>query len=89
MNKLSDELARTKRMIDILLETPIKSRRENHYYSTLLRSEAMNPLHEHQVLLLGKWRAYLAQENTQAADKVLIELLRCINSIAGAIGFTG
>ncbi len=89
MDKLSSELARTKRMIDVLLATPLIKRRENHYYSTLLRSEAMKPLHEHQVLLLAKWRGYLASENAVEADKVLIELLRCINSIAGAIGFTG
>ncbi len=88
-NKLADELNRTRRMIDVLLIRPISERRENHYYSTLLRSEAMEPLHRQQVYLLAKWRTLISEEKTQEADIVLFELLRCINAIAGAIGFTG
>jgi hypothetical protein len=29
------------------------------------------------------------QGNTGEASKLLVELLRCINAIAGAMGFTG
>jgi len=86
---MSAELARTKRMIDVLLDVPFEKRRENHYYSTLLRSEAMEPLHEHQIILLKKWRTYLSEGKSVEADLILIELLRCINAIAGALGFTG
>ncbi len=89
INKMSTELGRTKQMIDVLLEVPFEKRRENHYYSTLLRSEAMEPLHEHQIRLLKEWRSYLSEGNTLEADRILIELLRCINAIAGALGFTG
>jgi len=88
-NKLSDELNRTRRMIDELLHMPISERRTNHYYSTLLRSEAMEPLHKQQTILLAKWRTLLSEGKTEEADHLLIELLRCINAIAGAIGFTG
>jgi phosphoenolpyruvate carboxylase len=88
-NKLSDELNRTRRMIDVLLDIPIAERRTNHYYSTLLRSEAMEPLHQQQTILLSKWRSLLSDGKTEEADHLLIELLRCINAIAGAIGFTG
>ncbi len=87
--QLTDELARTRKMIDFILDKPISERRENHYYSTLLRAEAMEPLHEQQVNLVRKWRDYTAKGNSAEADKVLFELLRCINAIAGAIGFTG
>jgi len=87
--QMTDELERTQRMIDYILDTPLSQRRENHYYSTLLRAEAMEPLHDHQVMLLSSWRRYAAQGNSEEADKVLFELLRCINAIAGAIGFTG
>jgi len=82
-------LKRTRHWMDIILVKPISQRRENHYYSTLLRAEAMEPLHDHQIELLKKWRIYLAEENQAKADAVLSELLRCINAIAGAIGFTG
>jgi phosphoenolpyruvate carboxylase len=87
--QLTDELACTRQMIDHILDIPISKRRENHYYSTLLRAEALEPLHEHQVNLLRNWRKYSEEGNTKEADKVLFELLHCINAIAGAIGFTG
>jgi hypothetical protein len=41
------------------------------------------------VNLLRNWRKYSEEGNTKEADKVLFELLHCINAIAGAIGFTG
>jgi phosphoenolpyruvate carboxylase len=87
--RMTGELACTRRMIDYLLDAPLSQRRENHYYSTLLRAEAMEPLHDHQVRLLDSWRRYTAMGNSAEADRVLFELLRCINAIAGAIGFTG
>ena len=84
-----EELARTRQMIDFILKIPLAERRVNHYYSTLLRAEAMEPLHKHQVNLLKQWR--MSNENgiTEKSDTQLFELLRCINAIAGAIGFTG
>jgi phosphoenolpyruvate carboxylase len=89
LSQLLDELSRTRRMIDFVLDIPIAQRRENHYYSTLLRAEAMEPLHEYQVKILQQWRMDTSQGRTAEADKVLFELLRSINAIAGAIGFTG
>jgi phosphoenolpyruvate carboxylase len=86
---MTDELNRTRRLMDILLVRPISERRENHYFSTLLRAEAMEPLHDHQIELLKIWRKHDTNENHEEADLVLFELLHCINAIAGAIGFTG
>ncbi|HWS01558.1 MAG TPA: phosphoenolpyruvate carboxylase, partial [Prolixibacteraceae bacterium] len=89
LTQMLDELSRTRRMIDLVLDIPISQRRESHFYSTLLRAEAMDPLHEYQVKILNRWRSFSGQGNTAEADKVLFELLRSINAIAGAIGFTG
>ena len=86
---LVNELNKTRRMIDVLLNKPLVTRRQNHYYSTLLRSEAMDSLHRQQVYLLEKWRNFTEEGNQPKADKTLVELLRCVNAIAGAIGFTG
>jgi phosphoenolpyruvate carboxylase len=86
---MSEELSRTRRMIDVLLNVPFEIRRENHYYSTLLRSEAMYPIHMHQIALLDQWRNYISEGKTLEAEGLLNELLRCINAIAGALGFTG
>jgi phosphoenolpyruvate carboxylase len=84
-----DELARTRRMIDVILDIPISERRVNHYYSTILRAEAMAPLHKHQVSLLKQWRNSNENGMNEDGDPLLLGLLRCINAIAGAIGFTG
>ncbi|MGC3976930.1 MAG: phosphoenolpyruvate carboxylase [Paludibacteraceae bacterium] len=86
---MTEELLRTRKMIDVLLDIPIEKRRKNHYYSTLLRSEAMDPLHMLQVDLLDKWRTSTTEGKTAEADRILVELLSCINAIAGAVGFTG
>jgi len=84
-----DELSRTRQMIDRVLDIPIAQRRQNHYYSTLLRAEAMKPLHEYQVKILRQWRSKTENGNTAESDQILAELLRSISAIAGAIGFTG
>jgi phosphoenolpyruvate carboxylase len=89
LSLMLEELARTRKMIEIVLNYPLAERRVNHYYSTMLRAEAMEPLHKHQVNLLRQWRENLSTGQTEKNDLLLFELLRCINAIAGAIGFTG
>ena len=89
LDQMLKEFALTRQMIDSILDMPISERRKNHYYSTLLRAEAMRPLHLHQVNLLAQWRKLNKEGNSAQADSILFELLRCINAIAGAIGYTG
>ncbi len=84
-----DELKLTRQMIDDILEVPIAKRRVNHFYSTLLRAEAMEPLHDHQVNLLKLWRQNTDASGTTEKEKLLLELLGSINAIASALGFTG
>lgn len=89
LSLMLDELSLTRKMIDQVLDIPIAQRRQNHYYSTLLRAEAMKPLHEYQVKILRQWRIKSENGNTEESDQLLSELLRSISAIAGAIGFTG
>jgi len=89
LTQMLREFSLTRQMIDSILNKPISERRKNHHYSTLLRAEAMHPLHQHQVHLLAQWRKLSEEGDSTRAEKVLFELLRCINAIAGAIGFTG
>ncbi|MGE5429336.1 MAG: phosphoenolpyruvate carboxylase [Methylococcaceae bacterium] len=89
LSQLLDEFALTRQMVDSILIKPIAERRKNHYYSTLLRAEAMRPLHQQQVSLLTRWRKLSNEGKTAQADILLFDLLRGINAIAGAIGFTG
>ncbi|MCX6219969.1 MAG: phosphoenolpyruvate carboxylase [Bacteroidia bacterium] len=89
LTQILKEFALTRQMIDSILVASISERRKNHYYSTLLRAEAMRPLHRHQVMLLAQWRQLSKEDDSIGSDKILFELLRCVNAIAGAIGFTG
>jgi phosphoenolpyruvate carboxylase len=53
------------------------------------RAEALEPLHRHQVQLLGHWRRARDAEDVRAADALLPELLSSINAIAAGVGATG
>lgn len=93
--KLFEELRKTKKMLDLLLETPISKRRINHYYSTLLRASALEYLHHSQIQLLRQWREEQGEqagdrgEQEEGEDELLVNLLRCVNAIANAMGSTG
>ena len=82
MQKINAELARTRKMLNMILENPISQRRTNHYYSTLLRASALEYLHHSQVELLAMWRK-------QKKEPLLYSLLRSVNAIANAMGNTG
>lgn len=84
---VTDELKRTREMVSELIGRPIVERRTNHYYSTLLRQEALIYLHNCQVNLLKGWR----REKTKNLEKseTHINLMQSINAIANALGFTG
>jgi phosphoenolpyruvate carboxylase len=82
------ELRKTSSALEDLLGRPMKERRRNHYYSSLLRASLMDNLHKTQVSLLRKWR----QEKAAGADKTdvtLTHLLITINAIASAMRNTG
>jgi phosphoenolpyruvate carboxylase len=82
MEKFRTELERARRLLNRILENPISQRRTNHYYSTLLRANALDYLHHNQVKLLTLWRK-------QKKEETLYSLLRSINAIANAMGTTG
>jgi phosphoenolpyruvate carboxylase len=87
LERINEELKDTREMMAKLIERPISERRENHYYSTILRAEALNYLHNSQIKLLQTWRA---NKNTDKQDEeLLIKLLKSINAIANAMGNTG
>jgi phosphoenolpyruvate carboxylase len=89
LNLLLYELRLTKEMMMELLEKPLAERRKSHHFSTLLRAEALEPLHKEQVKLLKQWRQARDGGNKQEAEKILHGLLRSINAIANAMGTTG
>jgi len=88
LHLLLEELERTRRMMGEIIERDIKIRRKNHYYSTILRAQALDPMHYTQIELLKKWRSPDGNK-TGKKEVYLTRLLRNINAIAGAIGYTG
>jgi phosphoenolpyruvate carboxylase len=85
LSKILNELKLTREMMSKLIRRPLQERRSNHYYSTLLRADALENLHINQVQLLKEWR------NNESTGKsvILINLLKSINAIANAMGNTG
>ncbi|MFB6318678.1 phosphoenolpyruvate carboxylase [Saccharicrinis sp. FJH54] len=88
MGKITGELYLTRKMLSELLGRPISERRMNHFYSTQLRADALNSLHDAQVQLIRKWRN-IKGENTAEENDLLFALLQCVNAIANALGSTG
>lgn len=83
------ELKKTRVSLEELLGRPMKERRKNHYYSSMLRASLMDHLHKTQVSLLKKWREEKAGNGTEATEVTLIHLLVTINAIASAMRNTG
>ena len=90
LNLIVDEFNKSKQILSRLLYRPFEERRTNHYYSTILRAEALNGLHAGQVELLKKWRALKNQKGQEKeTERVHFRLLKSINAIANAMGSTG
>jgi phosphoenolpyruvate carboxylase len=85
LSRILSELQLTRQMMSELIPRPLSNRRSNHYYSTLMRADALENLHKNQVKLLREWRKN--QSNDDPA--LLINLLKSINAIANAMGNTG
>lgn len=89
MQLILQELEVLKRMMAALLSRPMEERRRNHYYSTMLRAQPLDLIHQYQVNLLKQWRNLKTGDDTQQTEAALMELLKSINAIANAIGYTG
>ena len=83
---IKNELDLTRKMMADVLKRPINERRINHYYSTILRAEALNNLHDAQVELLQKWREAKKAESKEE-NHYLFALLQCVNAIANSYNF--
>ena len=87
LSRINEELSHTRQMMSEVIEKPIVERRKSHYYSTILRAEALNYLHDSQIKLLEAWRKNKVTEKED--EELLVKLLKSINAIANAMGNTG
>ncbi len=88
LNVILVELKKTRIYMNELITRPMEVRRKNHFYSTLLRAEALNILHRYQVETLKAWRNCEEKETSKKED-LLKQLLMSVNAIANAMGTTG
>ena len=81
-----NELELAQSNLHALLGEDIAVRRQNHFYSTQLRSTMMKPLHLKQISLLKTWRN---TTDVKEKERLLLQLLTTINALAGAMRNTG
>jgi phosphoenolpyruvate carboxylase len=87
LNLLLDELEKTRLLMRELLGRPMEVRRKNHFYSTALRAEALELLHNNQIENLKQWRR--TDISPVEKERLLNQLLISVNAIANAMGTTG
>ena len=88
LNIYLTELRKTRKMLGKLITRPSEERRRNHTFSTKLRTEAMNQLHERQVELIKIWRTQ-KEQGLKEQEETLLTILMTINAIASAMRSTG
>jgi phosphoenolpyruvate carboxylase len=83
------EHAATGAGLEAIYGAPLAAARPDNQRLLERRDEALEPLHRHQVMLLGHWRDARDAEDVGTADALLPELLLSINAIAAGLGATG
>lgn len=90
LDLITEELAKTRKMLAMVFVAPISERRAQHVYSNKLRSIPLYDLHKTQIAALKKWRK-LKQTNPDAheAEELLTYLLMTVNGISSGLRMTG
>ena len=83
------ELDRTRNTVADVFGRPSHERRPRFARSTGRRSDALEVLHRRQIALLKDWRQQVANNQPDAAENTLIDLLQTVNAIAGGLRTTG
>ena len=76
-------------MLREVLGSDSAARRPRFTKTHQIRADALLALHTQQVTLLKDWRAALACEDNEAAERLFVDLLVCINAIASGLRTTG
>jgi len=77
-------------MLKVVLGGDSAARRPRFTMTHQIRADALLALHTQQVTLLREWRmALAADDNSKLADRLLADLLVCINAIASGLRTTG
>jgi phosphoenolpyruvate carboxylase len=83
------EYDRTRQMLESLYGGALAERRPNVHAMMQVRRDGLRALHEQQLALLRRWRAFQQAGNTAEAEKLLPHLLLTVNALASGLGSTG
>jgi phosphoenolpyruvate carboxylase len=88
-NRIVEEFDLAELMLKEVLGGHSAIRRPRFTMTHQIRADALLALHMQQVTLLRQWRAALAGDDQTSADRLLVDLLLCINAIASGLRTTG
>lgn len=87
--QIETEYARTGAILETVYGAPLAQARPRIHSIIARRTEALAPLHRHQVMLLEDWRDLRRQGREADAEALLPQLLLSVNAIAAGLGVTG
>jgi phosphoenolpyruvate carboxylase len=87
--RVVDELARTRKMLDLLHGAAVEQRRPRMWRTIRLRDTGLRALHSFQVETLRQWRSHRAEGDDAAAQALLPKVLLSVNAIASGLRTTG
>jgi phosphoenolpyruvate carboxylase len=87
--RILEEFDLAQSMLREVLGSDAATRRPRFTKTHQIRADALLALHTQQVTLLKDWRAALAAEDNKSAERLLVDLLVCINAIASGLRTTG
>ncbi len=87
--RILEEFDLAQSMLREVLGSDAATRRPRFTKTHQIRADALLALHTQQVALLKNWRAALASEDNKSAERLLVDLLVCINAIASGLRTTG
>jgi len=87
--RIMDEFDLAQMMLREVLGGDSAARRPRFTMTHQIRADALLALHTQQVTLLRDWRAASSAEDPRSSDRLLVDLLVCINAIASGLRTTG
>jgi len=88
-HRIMEEFDQAQSMLKEVLGGDSASRRPRFTMTHQIRADALLALHTQQVTLLRDWRFALATDDNKSAERLLVDLLVCINAIASGLRTTG
>jgi phosphoenolpyruvate carboxylase len=87
--RILEEFDLAQSMLKEVLGSDSTARRPRFTMTHQIRADALLALHTQQVTLLKEWRGALGSEDHKDAERLLVDLLLCINAIASGLRTTG